>query len=110
MKRARGGVYAIKCQSTDMIYIGATGNLAERKAQHFSRLKCGRHHHPQLQADYDTHGKAHFAWHVVLYSDSDAERMRLESALVALLQSNRLVYNKHIAAHHLADGQLGSLA
>ncbi|WP_390567422.1 GIY-YIG nuclease family protein [Zavarzinella formosa] len=103
----RGGVYAIKCSANGRVYIGATGNLAERKSQHKSRLKANRHDHPELQADYNAHGKSVFAWHVLLYSDSDLQRVRLESSLVLLLKSEGGVYNKTVGSHHLTLEQLG---
>ena len=50
-------VYMIKHNATGRIYIGSTAHLKNRLSCHLSRLRCGKHHIEDMQADFDKYGE-----------------------------------------------------
>ena len=50
-------VYEIKHNITGRIYMGSTANLKNRLSCHLSKLRCGKHHIEDMQADYDKYGE-----------------------------------------------------
>lgn len=55
----RPGVYSITC-TNGKIYVGSTGDLAQRFARHRSDLRNGKHANRLLQADHDRYGPDSF--------------------------------------------------
>jgi hypothetical protein len=58
----RAGVYAIVCEPTGEVYVGATIDLDARRPHHMSALKYRRHSCKRLQSLHDAHGADAFRW------------------------------------------------
>jgi hypothetical protein len=56
------GIYALLCEATGHIYIGATADMPQRYARHFERLRLGLHTCRLLQHLFDTHGEMALSW------------------------------------------------
>lgn len=54
--KAGSGVYAIKCTTNGLVYVGSSHSMWERARQHQSDLMCGRHHNRLLQIDFSVFG------------------------------------------------------
>ena len=50
-------VYAIRCEANGKVYVGMSSNVKQRWSRHMSRLRAGKHHVPDMQADYDKYGE-----------------------------------------------------
>lgn len=68
------GLYAIRNGVTNGYYIGSAKNLRARWHSHASNLRSGNHHNPKLQASWNKHGEAAFAFEVLEVVE-DAERL-----------------------------------
>lgn len=67
----RAGVYAIVCEPTGEVYVGASSWLSNRRTSHFSQLRNGCHNCRRLQERYQTHGGDAFSWVVLEAVDAD---------------------------------------
>lgn len=54
------GIYALYWWDQDLVYIGLSQNLQERKTEHFSKLKNGRHTNYKVQNAYNQYGNPEF--------------------------------------------------
>ena len=69
------GVYVIRCEPTDQVYVGASVHVVKRIREHFYRLEKGVHRNRRLRAAYNKYGKESFSSKVILYCDpADLER------------------------------------
>lgn len=50
-------VYGIRHNVTQRIYIGSSYDVEKRYRNHISRLRCGSHPVPDMQADFDKYGE-----------------------------------------------------
>lgn len=93
MPNARAsGIYAIHNTVTGGFYIGSSTNLAVRKRNHFTDLRCGVHCNPHLQSSWNKHGADAFQWSVVALIDP-SETLATEGRLLARLFDHPLCYN-----------------
>lgn len=61
------GIYKIRCVKNGKEYIGSTKNrLEDRKADHWTDMKRGKHRNRLLQAAWDVYGEEAFEWEVLL--------------------------------------------
>ena len=92
----RKGVYLITNTVTGKIYVGSSVCVDERWRHHKSRLERGIHHSPQLQKDYDAHGKDTFTFKMFRESQADLEELRLQEIEVIkkLILEGVVLYNK----------------
>ena len=70
------------------VYIGSSDDILRRWKSHLSQLRDGRHHNYRLQAAWNEHGEAAFAFTVVeevadLADLIAAEQRQLNAALCA---------------------------
>ena len=61
----RSGIYAIRCSATDKLYIGQSGQLQKRRAEHFCLLRKNRHGNSHLQAAWNLHGELCFSYAII---------------------------------------------
>lgn len=60
-----GYVYKIENKVNGKVYVGQTSNLKERRTNHFSGLRTGKHVNPILQNAFNKHGEHNFAFDVL---------------------------------------------
>lgn len=59
-------VYIIRCTKNNAVYIGESGDVIKRFAQHITELKAEtKHHNWKLQADFDLYGINNFYFRCV---------------------------------------------
>tara|TARA_A100001391_G_scaffold171986_1_gene133450 strand:+ start:140 stop:598 length:459 start_codon:yes stop_codon:yes gene_type:complete len=60
MKNMTGGIYIIKNEKENKIYVGQSIMIEQRKKQHFTDLRGKRHPNKQLQEDFNRLGEDAF--------------------------------------------------
>lgn len=64
-RKVEAGVYAVRCQTTGEVWIGATPDLSTRQNGIWFSLKLGSHREPSLQAAWKVHGADAFVFEPV---------------------------------------------
>ncbi|MBA4547717.1 GIY-YIG nuclease family protein [Thermoactinomyces intermedius] len=59
------GIYLIKNNITNKIYVGSSANIERRWKEHKKSLNAGTHHSPHLQASWDKYGKEAFSFSII---------------------------------------------
>lgn len=59
------GIYCILNRVTGEAYVGQAVDIPRRKEQHFTALRCGKHHAKRLQTSFDQYGQKAFAFNVL---------------------------------------------
>lgn len=59
------GIYGIRCEKNQKIYIGSSENIKERFKDHKKRLRGNRHSNSELQKDFSLYGELYFTFFVV---------------------------------------------
>ena len=67
------GIYKIFNKCNDKIYIGSSINLAQRKADHWKRLRAGNHHSHKLQSAWNKYSEEAFEFIIIEVVDVLAE-------------------------------------
>ena len=90
------GIYEISC-GTDKFYIGASGNLRNRRSTHLNNLSKNVHSNQLIQRDFNKFGEARFKFLVLRLANSlrEAEIFEAEE-IVRRLQYGDSLYNKTI--------------
>ena len=70
MPRAPTGIYKITNLYNNKVYIGQTGNLGQRRHQHFAALRSGHHENRAMQADYKKYSR-YFRWDIIEFCELD---------------------------------------
>ena len=65
----KGGVYQIRNEVTNQLYVGSAQNLRIRWQLHRSDLNRKKHHSILLQKAWDEYGEEHFIFEVLEYCD-----------------------------------------
>lgn len=68
----KSGIYLIKNKINSKVYIGASGNLEQRKQNNFTKLRAGKHHSLLLQAAFNEFKEENFSF-VILEETIDLE-------------------------------------
>lgn len=74
-------------------YYGSTYNLCRRRLEHRSDLKCGTHHVPDMQTDYNIFGIESFHFEVIATYATVEEANKAEEVLLASKFGNNGCYN-----------------
>lgn len=86
------GIYAIVNSVTGGFYIGSSVNLATRKRNHFTDLRCGVHCNAHLQSSWNKHGAGAFRWEVLAIIAAD-QTLATEGRILARLFGHPQCYN-----------------
>lgn len=63
----KSGIYKITCLATNKFYIGSAVKLANRFAEHKTRLRANTHHNQKLQRAYNKYWEHNFKFEVIEY-------------------------------------------
>lgn len=77
-----GWIYAIVHEPSRKRYIGSTTNLKQRRKQHFTDLRCGRHANNYLQNAFAKHGESQFSFEILQENIKDADLLDVEKAKI----------------------------
>lgn len=73
----KSGIYQIRNLVNGKLYIGSAVNLYDRKSQHFSDLKYGKHN-DRFQNSYNFHGKDNFIFEVIEFVEDENKLIECE--------------------------------
>lgn len=98
----QSGIYAIVNTISSKSYVGSAINLTQRKAMHFTRLRCNKHPSKHLQASFSKYGEAAFEFRVLEIVAPDAQHtlIQREQYWMDLISP---AYNKRL----IAESNLG---
>lgn len=65
------GVYQIRNLVNGHLYVGSSRALGFRRTQHFSDLRCQRHHSSYLQRAFNKYGEENFIFEVIEFCDNN---------------------------------------
>lgn len=85
------GVYVIENTVNGMVYIGSSGNIVVRWANHRHRLNGGRHESAYLQRAWNKYGSAAFTFRVIVITA--AAGRRVAEAVTMRAYGRERVYN-----------------
>lgn len=88
------GVYIIKNDTTNKVYIGSSNNICNRIKTHFSQLKLNKHFNDHLQSSYNKYGEGVFSFKILAILEN-SELLIIEQRLLDFYQSynRKLGYN-----------------
>ncbi|HJV42320.1 GIY-YIG nuclease family protein [Caulobacter sp.] len=70
-RKVEAGIYAVRCSSTNEVWIGATPDLATRQSGVWFSLRQGSHREPALQSAWNAHGAEAFVFEPVEIVDAE---------------------------------------
>ena len=73
----KSGIYQIRNLVNNKIYVGSASDFYERKSQHFSLLKYGKHNQ-KLQNSYNKYGKDNFVFEVIEFVEDKNKLLEYE--------------------------------
>ena len=85
-----GYLYIIRNKVNDKFYLGSTNNYHKRKINHFSQLRCDKHHSIHLQRAYDKYGEDNFEFIIIETCFNHLER---EQELLDIINLRKDTYN-----------------
>ena len=65
------GIFAVRCDAANGIWLGATRNLDAQQNQIWFALRTGNHSNKLMHAAFATHGEASFRYEIVEEIDDD---------------------------------------
>lgn len=88
------GLYRIVCSANGRFYIGEAKSFKRRWYEHRRKLKRGRHHNPQLQADYGLLGDDAFSFHPYRDIANQSQRRATETQDIRIYLGQSCCYNR----------------
>ncbi|ATC31463.1 hypothetical protein CA606_03355 [Caulobacter vibrioides] len=64
-RKVEAGVYAVRCEATAEVWVGATPDLSTRQNGVWFSLRLGSHREPSLQTAWNAHGADSFVFETV---------------------------------------------
>lgn len=91
------GVYLIRCDINNRVYVGSSNDVYRRWNDHQSDLRAGRHKSSKLQADYTRYGARHFQHSILCTADNPEQVRDLEQQWLNELDAVNSGYNHHVS-------------
>lgn len=90
------GVYIIKNDATDKVYIGSSNNIYDRIKTHFSQLRLNKHFNDHLQFSYNKYGESVFSFKILAILEN-SELLIVEQRLLDFYQSYNRKFGYNIS-------------
>lgn len=103
----QSGIYWIKNNITNLIYIGSSKDIGSRIIKHFSQLRKGNHPNHLMLADFVKHGQKSFEFGVYELTNENLFEKERDYQLKFPLSA---LYNLQIKDNHRSDAQRLSCA
>ncbi len=97
------GIYMIKNEETNKVYIGSTANFKTRFYEHRRSLRGNKHHSAYLQNSWNKRGNKAFRFYKLEYIEDSIERFKREQWWMELFQS----YNSDYGYNMVKVSELG---
>lgn len=89
----RSGIYQIRNLVNSRVYVGSAVNLANRRKEHLSNLRRGKHHSPKLQNAWLKYGEDAFVFEVLEVVDCRETLLEAEQRHIDALSAVKCGYN-----------------
>lgn len=70
-KKARAGVFAVRCKVTGAVWVGSSRNVDSTRNQLWFALRHAAHRDPAMQQEWDRNGAEAFEYEVLATLDED---------------------------------------
>lgn len=95
--------YILRNLNNDRYYYGASSSKHRRRT-HFTKLKMGKHHSPEMQADYNAGHK--FTFSVIKEFSSRKEAFAFELQTIIDCLDDPLCYNRTLKGYKQSDSHI----
>ncbi|MES1199532.1 MAG: GIY-YIG nuclease family protein [Pseudomonadota bacterium] len=93
-RKPRRGVFAVRCASTNEVWVSGSPNLDSQQNSTWFQLRAGGHPNRAMQAAWMAHGEAAFTYEVLAeLEDADASAYALRADLKTMEQDWRARLN-----------------
>ena len=75
------GIFAVRCKATGEAWVGASNHLDSQGNQIWFVLRSGLHRNQPMQAAWNAHGEASFAYEILETLDDDVPPLLLKDLL-----------------------------
>lgn len=80
------GVYVIRCNENNKVYVGSSIKLSNRLGAHWTRLRSGYHEIPALQEDFTKLGEESFCFEI--YPCEPSQLISTEQTVIKVLNAS----------------------
>jgi hypothetical protein len=80
-KKTPKGIFAVRCQAAGEAWVGASNHLDSQVNQIWFELRSGLHRNKPMQATWNAHGEAAFAYEILETLDDDVPPLLLKDLL-----------------------------
>lgn len=89
------GVYTIKNETKNIVYVGSSKNVRKRLMGHFRALNIGAHKCKEMQSDYEAGDDFRFGLFKTIHTTFPTELCAAENAVMdAFLKNGKALYNQ----------------
>lgn len=90
--KGKSGIYQIRNLVNNKVYIGSALDLYQRRCQHYSLLKHGKHNH-KLQNSYNKYNKENFVFEVIEFIEDTHKLLECEQYWIDRFDVTKNGYN-----------------
>jgi hypothetical protein len=71
-RKVEAGIYAVRCQTSDEVWIGGAPDLSKIQNRLWFTLRQGTNMHPSVQSAWNAHGSEAFSFEIVERLDEES--------------------------------------